>query len=80
MKNLTLLDNNFISIAYAEERIFNPLSKTGFISNWSRGWTEISFAESGELSLVNRSQEKVDKPVVNRCEIGDASCFMKRNS
>jgi hypothetical protein len=77
---LTALNKIFTSITYAEERIFNKTSDGKQLTDWDRIWSQISFAETGEFSNSGRFRLKPWKAPVQICEMGDASCFMLRNS
>lgn len=80
MKLLTLIEKIFISVTYAEERIFRGVNVENFLKTWDRVWMSIAFAEQGICypEEACRPEGVPSRPIV--CELGEVSCFLLRNA
>ena len=78
MNRLNSFDFLFVSVAYAEERIFKNFAWHELLWKWDETWTTVAFAEEGcglavpeKAAAGNHSEH---------CQLGDISCFMKLNA
>lgn len=80
MKLLTLIEKIFISVTYAEERIFRGIDVEKMLNKWNQAWMSIAFAEEGICFPEEACRREVapSRPIV--CELGEVSCFLLRNA
>jgi len=79
MKRINIIENLFISITFAEERIFKNIAWDGLLQKWNLIWVTIAFAEEGIIYPSN-VQLNFSEMKTGQCEFGDISCFLTRNA
>ena len=77
MKPLHMFEKLYVSITYAEERIFKTVNFKNLLQKWNDIWVAVAFAEEG-IDIFARNYRKAE-PAVS-CELGDIYCFMTRNA
>ena len=80
MKLLTLIEKIFISVTYAEERIFRGIDVENFLNQWNQAWMGIAFAEEGICFPEEACRPEVAPRRAILCEFGEVSCFLLRNA
>ncbi|KPK33576.1 MAG: hypothetical protein AMK70_09305 [Nitrospira bacterium SG8_35_1] len=77
MKTLNIFEKLFVSVAFAEERIFKTIDWRDLLRKWNNVWVTVAFAEGGIYTDYDDKNTQIPEPY---CEIGDIICFMTRNA
>lgn len=76
MKTLNVFDKLFVSVAFAEERIFKLIKWRHLLRKWDDVWVTAAFAEGGIYPELEDSSDISG----TYCEFGDIACFMTKNA
>ena len=77
MKPLHMFEKLYVSITYAEERMFENFNFKKLLQNWNEIWVAVAFAEGG-IDYYNKRQKAVEPK--EYCELGDINCFLTLNA
>ncbi len=78
MKILNSIEKLFVSVAFAEERMFKSIDTKALLQKWDDVWVAVAFAEGG--IYADYSDNNDTQIPVSCCEFGDVTCFMTRNA
>lgn len=76
MKTLNVFDKLFVSVTFAEERLFKSIKWRNFLKKWDDVWVIAAFAEGG---IYPEFEDDTDISGTY-CDFGDIACFMTRNA